>query len=306
MRSVHLLLSCCFVLSACGLDEDGDDLDADVDPDLVDTDLELEDEPIDTSIAFAAHQLTKGVNGDFCIASPFNCRFRKPGISQRVLTAGGDDSWGVEPGASLRDGHGDPLSTSTNTRLTFNYGQTRVLAGKAHALAMSSSNGSAGWYPIDHVLGEASFRARVGEVNSHDTKRTRMACYEIRNNHTASIELLKVVFDSEAEHERMGDYQPLVRANGKRSVNLIFMVPGFGLGGAAYDHFPAGTKFRRIGVPTTSGKPSITIPLWAKDAGGRYRKRAGSMRFMYGFVRANGVKRFGWMAQDALVASSGC
>lgn len=295
MRSLLL----CLVLAACATD--GDDVDIDFDDDF-----EIEDEPVDTSITLAAHHLTKGVNGDYCIASPFNCRFREPGISQRVLTAGGDESWAVEPGASLRDGHGDVLAEMTRTRLTFNYGQTRSLAGKAHALAMSSNNGSAGWYPIDRILGETSFRARVGEVNARDTGRTRMACYEVRDGHTASIELRKVVFDSMAEHERMGDYQSRVRENGRRSVNMIFMVPGFGLGGAAYDHFPAGTKFRRISVPTASGKPSITIPLWAQDAKGRYRKRAGSMRFMYGFVRANGDKRFGWIAQDALEPSTGC
>jgi hypothetical protein len=30
------------------------------------------------------------------------------------------------------------------------------------------------------------------------------------------------------------------------------------------------------------------------------------MRFLYGYVRANGIKRFGWIAQDALVPSTGC
>ena len=31
------------------------------------------------------------------------------------------------------------------------------------------------------------------------------------------------------------------------------------------------------------------------------------MRFLYGYVRASdGVKRFGWIAQDAVTASSGC
>jgi hypothetical protein len=43
------------------------------------------------------------------------------------------------------------------------------------------------------------------------------------------------------------------------------MVPGFGLGGASTDHFPAGTRFHRVRVPTSTGRPSITIPLWVKD-----------------------------------------
>ena len=284
-----------FLLAACATD------------DLVEDDDLLEEDVVhDTSSSELSKRMFSGVNGDWCIASPFNCRFRAPGVSQRVVTASGLESWGIEPGASLRDGHGDPLAIVTNTRLTFNYGQTRELAGKAHALALSSSNGSAGWYPIERILGEASFRARMGEVNARDPRDGEMACYAIRNSHDASIELRKVVYDSQATHERAGDYLPLVRANGRRSANLIFMVPGFGLGGASTDHFPAGTKFQRVHVPTETGRPSITIPLWVKDGAGRYRKRAGSMTFLYGYVRANGVKRFGWMARDALAVSSGC
>lgn len=291
MRSI---LIASLLLAACGTDDEDF---------VLDDDFEVPDEPIDT---YAARSTFDGVNGNWCIESPYNCRFRAPGISQRVVTGGGEESWGIDASASLRDGNGDVLGPITNTRLTFNYGQTRSLAGKAHALALSSSNGSAGWYPIDHILGETSFRARVGEVNAKDPGRGKMACYEVRDSHDTSIELLKVVRDSKKEHERLGDYLPLVRANGRRSVNLIFMVPGFGLGGASTDHFPAGTRFQRVSVPTSSGKPSITIPLWAKASDGSYTKRAGSARFLYGYIRGNGVKRFGWMAQDALTPSTGC
>jgi hypothetical protein len=258
--------------------------------------------------ALASHAQVLGVNGDECTASPFNCRFRAG--SSRVTTAGGDDSWAIEPGASVRDGNGDVLATETGARLTFNFGQTRALAGKAHALALTTSNGSAGWYPIDHILGETSFRARNGEVNAKDPGLGKMACYQVRSSHEPALEPKKVVFDSmagEAGHERAGDYLPLVRNNGRRSVNLIFSVPGFGLGGATTDHFPAGAKFQRVDVPTTAGPPSITIPLWIKDSAGHYRTQSGSMRFLYGYVRAaDGTRRFGWMAQDALEVSAGC
>jgi hypothetical protein len=206
----------------------------------------------------------------------------------------------------VRDGFGDVMAVQTDGPMTFNFGQTRALAGKAHALALTTSNSSAGWYAIDHIVDEAAFRAAMGEVNAKDPSDGRMACYEVRNSHDASIELKKVVFDSRAVHERAGDYLSLLRANGRRSVNLIFSVPGFGLGGATTDHVPAGTKFRRVAVPTTSGRPSITIPLWVKDGEGRFRKRSGSLRFFYGFVRADGVRRFGWMAEEALKVSSGC
>ncbi|HEX3761561.1 MAG TPA: hypothetical protein VHW23_22845 [Kofleriaceae bacterium] len=252
--------------------------------------------------------LVKGINGDQCTASPFNCRFRAG--SSRVVTAGGDDSWGIAPGASVRDGNGDVLATETGARRTFNFGQTRALAGKAHALALTTSNASAGWYPIDHILGETSFRARVGEVNAKDPGDGLMACYQVRDASDPTLEPKKVVFDSQEGpdgHERAGDYLPLVRANGRRSVNLIFSVPGFGLGGATTDHFPAGEPFRRVEVPTDSGKPSITIPLWIQDSAGRYRTQSGTLRFFYGHVRAaDGTRRFGWMAEDALAVSADC
>lgn len=291
-RSIALLA----LLTACVELDDG----------LVeDPDLHDEAEPLDTS-SVEARRTFAGENSDWCVESPYNCRFRAPELSQRVTTAGGAESWGVEPGASVRDGHGTPLVIATRTRLTFNYGQTRELAGKAHALAISTDNGSAGWYPIERILGETSFRARVGEVDARDPRQGRMACWEIRDDHDASRELLKVVYDSQATHERAGDYMALPRAGGGRSANLVFSVPGFGLGGAAVDHFPAGTKFQRVAVPTRSGRPSITIPLWARDGAGHYRRRAGSMRFFYGYVVGNGVRRFGWMAEDALEVSSGC
>ncbi len=275
-------------LSACALDEDDDD--------LVDTASEL------------SVRLSPGVNGHYCAASPYNCRFHEG--SSRVMTQGGDESWGVATGYSIRDGNGVALYTQTGSRLTFNYGQTRLLAGKAHALALTTSNSSAGWYPIDAILGEASFRKQNGEVNAKDPDDGRMACYRVRDSADSSIELKKVVYDSKVGidgHERAGDYLPLVRANGKRSVNLVFSVPGFALGGATTDHFLSGETFHRVRVPTDSGLPSISIPLWVRDGAGRFRKRSGSLRFLYGFiVAADGVKRFGWMAEPALLPLGDC
>jgi hypothetical protein len=92
------------------------------------------------------------------------------------------------------------------------------------------------------VVSEASFRDHVGNVDAKDPGAGKMGCYQIRNSHDTNLELQKVVYNSQVGpngHERAGDYLPLVRANGRRSANLIFSVPGFGLGGATSDHFPA-------------------------------------------------------------------
>jgi hypothetical protein len=297
-RRMKAIAFAVLALSSCVISDDPE-------ADLGDFDADDDFGGEESSSGIEARILVDGVNGHHCIASPFNCRFRAGG--SRVETASGGESWAVEPGASARDGNGNVMSKQTGTRLTFNYGQTRFLAGKAHALALTTSNGSAGWYPIERIADEASFRAHNGEVNAQDPGRGNMACYEIRNSHDASIELRKVVYDSRSTHERAGDYLALERANGKRSANLVFSVPGFGLGGATTDHFPAGTKFRRVEVPTTSGLPSITIPLYVKDGSGRFKKHRGDLRFYYGFIRAaDGVKRFGWMAEDALTVSTGC
>lgn len=284
---VLLLLAGCMV---------GDEVDEDTDEDFVDP----------TVLTIAAGG-SPGVNGSHCIASPYNCRFRAG--SSRVQNAGGGEVWAVVPGASVRDGNGNALVVQAGDRLTFNFGQTRALAGKAHALALTTSNSSAGWYPFDHIVSEASFRDHVGNVDAKDPEDGRMGCYQIRNSHDAGIELKKVVYDSQVGadgHERAGDYLSLVRANGRRSANLLFSVPGFGLGGATSDHFPAGTKFRRVEVPTRTGRPSISIPLWVADGNGNYVVRSGSMRFVYGYIVGGGAKRFGWMALDALRVSTGC
>lgn len=286
-------LLCASLATACMV---GDELEGDAE-DLVDP-SSYDDT---TGAAFSS-----GVNGTACAASPYNCKFRASG-GNRVLTNDGSEQWGVVTGASVRDGNGAPLATQTGGKLAFNYGQTRLLAGKAHALALSTSNGSAGWYPIDHILGESSFRAKNGNVDARDPGQGKMACYRIRDSHDANLELKKVVYDSHSTHERAGDYLSLPRNNGRRSANLIFSVPGFALGGATTDHFPAGTRFQRVVVPTDTGRPSISIPLWVKDGNGAYKRQSGTMRFLYGYVRAaDGVKRFGWMAEDAVTPSSGC
>src|SRR6185312_3064335 len=104
----------CFAFTAACVSEDISDDDIG-DADLVDT---------GGVMAFAT---VKGVNSDYCTASPFNCRFHAG--SSRVDTKGGDETWGITAGASVRDGNGVVLHTESAARLTFNYGQIRVVAG---------------------------------------------------------------------------------------------------------------------------------------------------------------------------------
>lgn len=260
------------------------------------------------SLGVRLEALFVGVNGDACDASPYNCKLRVSG-GNRVATndPDDDDRWGVNAGVPVRDGNGDLLITSTLSSTLFNYGQSRAFAGETYVFAVSTSNGSAGWMPLSSIKGASSFADKVGHVSAKGAGLAEMGCYAVRSWHDPDLELKKVVYDSDATHERAGDYLPLVRENGRRSVNLTFNVPGFSLGGVAVDHFPAGTRFRRLQVPTSAGPPSIDIPLWVKDSSGRYRQESGTMKFIYGrVVAATGTERNGWMAYDALEVSSGC
>ena len=248
-----------------------------------------------------------GVNGTYCLASPYNCKLQDPGGNRVPTNDPADDNWGLVTGVPIRDGNGTVMGINNRTSSAFNYGQTRTFAGELHAIAVSTSNSSAGWLPISAILGRTSFEQKVGHVSALGAGLAKMACYAVRNWHDPALAEKKVVYDTTSSNERAGDYLPLVRANGLRSINLAFNVPGFGLGGPAVDHFPAGTKFQRLDVPTDSGAPSIDIPLWVKDSTGRYRTQSGTMKFIYGYViAATGTKRNGWMAYDALEVSSGC
>ncbi len=250
----------------------------------------------------------EGVNGESCYLSDYNCKLRPEG-GNRVATNDTTDKdyWGLLTNVPVRDGNGTVVSNSGYSATLFNYGQIRTFDGQKHAFAVLTSNLSAGWMPTSAIKGQASFEAKVGHVSARGVGLAKLGCYAIRDWHDVGLEFKKVVRDSTASHERAGDYLPLVRGNGQRSANLAFNVPGFGLGGPAIDHFPAGTKFQRLDVPTDSGVPSIDVPLWERDENGRYLKPAGEMKFIYGYVIAKtGTKRNGWMALDALEVSSGC
>ncbi len=251
-----------------------------------------------------ADALTSGVNGGACTKSPYNCKLRVSG-GNRVQNSQ-DGLWGVEDDEVL-DGNGNLMVDSTWDHLRFNYGQTRRIGDRTYAFAMATSNGSSGWFPLDAVKSEGILRDRIGEVNAKAAGLAKMACYQVRDSHDESLAKKKVVYDTESEHERAGDYLPLERNNGQRYANLTFNTPGFGLGGVAIDIFPSGTKFRRLDVPTDGGAPSVDVPLYVKDGAGRYRKHSGDMKFVYGYVvAADGTRRNGWMAYEALRTSDSC
>jgi hypothetical protein len=295
MKSIYQGLAFAFAAAsfvACSPSEPGD-LDGD--------DSDTLSNAIDTS---------PGVNGSACAFSDYNCKLREEG-GNRVTHTDGTIDWGVDDNVAVLDGNGDVLGVNTYGSLRFNYGQRRRFHGDDYVFAMATSNGSSGWFPLASVKSSDVLISRLGNVKAHRSGLAPMACYEIRSSSDPTLQVKKVVFDTDSpagpSGDAAGDYLPKIRANGKPSMNLDFNLPGSALGGPAIDHFPSGTKFQRVSVPTDSGPPSIDVKLWSDDGKGHFKKAAGAMKFIYGYVTtATSEVRVGWMALDGLEPSTGC
>lgn len=280
----------------------------------------------DESTADELMALRPGVNTDGCLRSPYNCAL-DPHHSQRVGSATGDESWGIDaewlashgfvdeknqPYVPVVDGNGESMGRSRKTEFTLNYGQTRHMGNLTYVMAVSAGVGSAGWVPIDAFVHAASLRSRVGEVDARGANLRDMACYAVKSSYPAQLDHYKVVKGATDQvSEEPNDYLPQVRSgSGRVYMNLAFSVPGNALGAPAVDIFPAGTKFQRLAVPTWERPelPSLDAALYEKPAGSdRYTKKAGEMKFIYGYVKTkDGHVRYGWMALDGLEVSTGC
>lgn len=267
------------------------------------------DEATSSDAALSAN-LKPGVNGGACYLSPYNCKLRVSG-GNRIAHVDGSIDWGVDSNVEVLDGNGDSLGMNKSSTMKFNYGQERTFGGKKYVYAMTTSNHSSGWFPLSAVKSSDVLDSRVGDATAHRAGLAEMACYRVRSSTDPTLEVKKVVYDTTSAPgpagEAAGDYLPRLRVNGKRSVNLIFNVPGSGLGGPAINHFPAGTLFRRLEVPTDAGPPSIDVKLWAEDSAGDFKKPAGTMKFIYGYaIDKSGGAHAGWMAYDALEKATGC
>jgi hypothetical protein len=274
----------------------------------------------------ASEELRAGVNASGCKRSPYNCGLNTEGVGQRVRRADGEETWNMdpkwlvskgyvdaatkEPVVPVLDGNGQEMGRTKKTGFVFNYGQTRRFGNMTYAYVLSSGLKSAGWVPIDGLLHAESFRSKVGEVNAKGGNLKKLGCYQIASAFDERLVEYKIVKGAPENGPEADDYLPIVRANGKRYMNLIFNVPGDGLGGPSIDIYPSGTKFQRVDVPTweSPGLPSLDATLYTKAPGAMtYAKPAGSMKFIYGYVKSKtGSIRYGWMALDGLNPASNC
>ena len=237
--------------------------------------------------------------------------------------------WEVDEGTSVYDGAGVVMGTVAPTTRTadgkrvpsskFNFGMSKVLGGRlcvyAFAVAIRPSpqvrmlagrqlgrDGTvrtSAWIPLDSVVDRATLleRAGLGKV-----KLPRLPLeptgYRITggdpNRYMTEYGELRIVKNPDSEPVPS---HYLRRPSG--TVNIIYSVPGFGLGGQGLDSFLVtdGVVFRRA-----RGARAFVQPTYYPGRHpwrGRVSDR--TMTFVYGAAEAPGLEPvYGWVAAEAL------
>jgi len=305
MRAALPLVLLAFSLVGCAAETDGDE---------------------DGSSLTESEELRSGVNSSGCKRSPYDCSLHPGAGTQRVPRSDGPEDWHFdtkwlvskgyvdpktkEPVVPVLDGNGEEMGRTKQLEFVFNYGQTRRFGNLTYGYVLSSGLKSAGWVPIDGLMHNDSFRAKVGNVDAKGDNLKKLGCYEVRSSFDEKLVQYKIVKGTGENGPEADDYLPIARANGKHYINLTFNVPGDALGGPSIDIFPSGTKFQRLDVPTWEkpDAPSLDATLYTKAPGATtYAKPAGQMKFLYGYVKSKtGTTRYGWMSSDGLQPSNGC
>jgi hypothetical protein len=255
-----------------------------------------------------------------CELSEYNCALVPKGEPR--VPHNKDNKWRIVGKPEILDGNGGHIGNQSMS-VEFNYGQLRTFNDELYAFAKVTDNNSTGWIPLSAIEDLQSFHTPI--ISAKGAGLAKMACYAVRN--VAADPVYHYLFPADKYDNSIlpqaDDYLPLMRANNKISVNLTFNLPGFYFGGAAVDHFPAGTKFQRVKVTSTDEnghRPSIERKLYKLvDANGKMvledRLRDGlrlvesdrTLTWVYGYVIAKtGTKRNGWMPLEALEKSDGC
>jgi hypothetical protein len=279
------------------------------------------------------------VKGRRCVGSELNGRMRGAKHENRVpnpnpIASDAPLEWEVIDGAPVVDGIGQEIGYIVDRRRAdngrrvntakFNFGMTKVIAGKLHVYAFvirvkpadraiahmqpdSIKNGTvntSAWLPIDSVVEKEKLLELVGvgegklpRLPVGDTK-FRITGGDPGFYMTNVGEELSIIKDINfGAHP--SDY--LLRPSG--TVNVLYSVPGFGLGGQSLDSFRASS---RVYFSPVKGARSFTIPTYYPPTHPlRGRAADKTMTFLYGAVAAGGSETvYGWVAREALTPAT--
>jgi hypothetical protein len=235
--------------------------------------------------------------------------------------------WQVQPHTPVIDGTGafmGELASHLHTdqgevpATKFNYGMTKVINGQFCVYAFSTriipskavrdlmkdqqvtAEGTSAWIPLDDVVKKEELLEKVGvgkgklpalplEKEKYRITGGEAAKYLLPDGHELSI-VPDVKIGAVPSHY-------LRRPSG--TVNIIFCVPGFGLGGQSLDSLlvTSGAIFQRA-----KGVREFVMPTYYPKGDPKEGKKADKTEtFWYGAVEApNSETSYGWIAKEAL------
>ncbi len=261
-------------------------------------------------------------DGQVCYGSELNSRQPKSEatVSNRVINPNPPTQdkllWLVEEDAPVVDGVGSligtiaPRKTATDVIYAsrFNHGMTKIINGEIHIYAFGAKvrstagpkTGVSAWLALDDVLQKESllelYHPGTGRLPALPLMSQRFiitggdpASYRTKDGTPLSI-VRNIRIGAQPEHY-------LSRPAG--TVNIIYCVPGFGLGGHGLDSFLL--SCRLIFTPA-EGVRRFTMPTYyPQDHPQAGEKAPPTMTFVYGAVDVAGSPRiFGWVASEAL------
>jgi hypothetical protein len=264
-----------------------------------------------------------------CIGSELNGKVlgkRRPNRVENPKPLFKDDrlEWEAIGGSPVVDGGGVIIGTLSDVRNTddgrrvhqakFNYGMTKVIAGKLFVYAFSirvrpdpartadiepgavknGSLGTSAWLAIDSVVEKETLLEHIG-IGEGKLPRIPLGNTKFlitggnpKQYFTGSGEELTIT-DEKDSAAHPSDY--LRRPSG--TVNILYSVPGFSLGGQGLDSFliSSGAIFRPV-----RGAKQFTVPTFRKG-----KPTEKTMTFVYGAVDTPKSETvYGWIAQEAL------
>jgi hypothetical protein len=274
-------------------------------------------------------------NGRKCVGSELNGKVlgeKRPNrvTNPKPIVADAPLEWEVVEAAPVLDGAGNTIGTVSDPRRAddgrrvhtakFNFGMTKVIAGKlylyafvirvkpdpaarTHMEAESIKNGTintSAWLPVDAVLEKEALLERMG-VGEGKLPRLPLGDTKFRitggnpDFYMTNVgEELSIIKDVDfGAHP--SDY--VRRPSG--TVNILYSVPGFNLGGQSLDSFLISSNaiFRPV-----RGARTFTMPTYYPPKHPLKGKMAEKTQtFIYGAVETpNSETIYGWIAREAL------
>jgi hypothetical protein len=236
--------------------------------------------------------------------------------------------WELQPGTEVYDGAGVLLGTVPATLKIderrvpvsmFNFGASKVLAGRICVYAFSVSIkpspalaklvepsesgggdvGTSAWLPLDRVVNKEALLERIGLGKARPLALPLEAtgCRVTGGN----PKMYSTEFGELSIVRQVGSgpvpSHYLRRPSG--TVNLIYSVPGFGLGGQGVDSFLVsdGLEFYPARGAKVFKQPTYYPPKHPQAG----KVSPQTMTFLYGAIKSNGSEpTYGWMAREAL------